>query len=410
MFRRLPLFSSLVSLTLLGQTVVLAAPVAAPQNGPALQEAPPADQPPAAPDAQAPAAPAPKPDQSYRAASPEYGFVVQDFGQPTADRDFALVQNAHFGWIKLQMPWSAMEPQRQVYDWSEADRIVETAMDHDLKIIARISDTPSWARADGGQNGAVDSPPDNYQDYADFIFAFVQHFRSDKKRVHAIEIWNEPNIAREWANQPPNPAQYVQLLKLAYAAAKDASPRITVLTGALTPTGTNDQTAMPDDVFLEQMYQNGLQGNYDVLSVHAAGYKAAPETDPAQVEADPSLGGHRFFCFRHVEDVRAQMVAHGDADKQIWITEFGWTSDTVHPEYSWFQVDENTKADYLVRAYAWAHNNWSPWIGVMTAWTLAAPYWDPTNEQYYWSVTNPDGTTRPAYDRLAAARASGQLP
>ena len=48
---------------------------------------------------------------------------------------------------------------------------------------------------------------------------------------------------------------------------------------------------------------------------------------PEQVASDPSYGGHRFFTFRRVEDLRAVMVKNGDASKQIWLLEFGWTSD-----------------------------------------------------------------------------------
>ena len=89
---------------------------------------------------------------------------------------------------------------------------------------------------------------------------------------------------------------------------------------------------------------------------------------------------------------------------------FGWTSDTVHPDYSWFANDEATKADYIVRAFQYAKTNWAPWIGVMTVWTLAAPYWTQDNEQYYWAIDNPDGTPRPAYDKFKAARTDGTLP
>jgi hypothetical protein len=361
--------------------------------------------------AAAPAPQAPDPeDLPYRAASPEYGTVVQIFGEPTAERDMQLVAAMGFTWIKVTMPWRAMEPQHQVYDWTESDRLVELADNYGLKIIARIADSPAWARADGGNNGAVDSPPDDYQDYANFIGAFTGHYKRDNRRVYAIEVWNEPNINREWAMQVPDPAAYTRLLRLSYVAAKAESPRMTILNGALTPTGTWDDTSQPDDVFLQGMYNAGAGGFFDVLSVHAPGYKAAPETSPDDIANDPTLGGHRFFGFRHVEDLRNIMVANGDEPKQIWITELGWTSDTIHADYAWFQVPEETKADYLVRAFQWAHNNWAPWIGVMTAWSISAPYWTPDDEQYWWAITNPDGTTRPAYDRLAAARAAGELP
>jgi hypothetical protein len=46
----------------------------------------------------------------------------------------------------------------------------------------------------------------------------------------------------------------------------------------------------------------------------------------------------------------------------------------------------------------------------MTVWTLADPNWQPGTEQVYWAITNPDGTTRPAYDRLLLASQRGELP
>ena len=56
-----------------------------------------------------------------------------------------------------------------------------------------------WARKDHAHNG----PPDNYQDYWDFVSAFVTRYRTGSAigRVHAIEVWNEANLDREWGNQ-----------------------------------------------------------------------------------------------------------------------------------------------------------------------------------------------------------------
>ena len=45
----------------------------------------------------------------------------------------------------------------------------------------------------------------------------------------------------------------------------------------------------------------------------------------------------------------------------------------------------------------------------MFVWNVADPNWTTANEQYWWSITNPDGTTRPAYDALASARTNGTL-
>ena len=92
---------------------------------------------------------------------------------------------------------------------------------------------------------------------------------------------------------------------------------------------------MPDTVFIQGMYDAGAASYFDLLGAHGAGYKAPPETDPDVVANDPILNNYdpspaelrRIYCFRHVEDVRAVMVANGDADKRIVLLEFGWTTD-----------------------------------------------------------------------------------
>ena len=80
----------------------------------------------------------------------------------------------------------------------------------------------------------------------------------------------------------------------------------------------------------------------------------------------------------------------------------GWTSDTVHPDYAWHAVDEATKADYLVRAYRYAVANWSPWMTIMSAIYVCNPDWTEADEQWWWCITNPDGTPRAAFNLLKA--------
>jgi hypothetical protein len=90
--------------------------------------------------------------------------------------------------------------------------------------------------------------------------------------------------------------------------------------------------------------------------------------------------------------------------------EFGWTTDQVNPSYAWYATDELTKGQAIVSAFQYARANWAPWIGVMALWTIADPAWGPAQEQVWWAITNPDGTPRPAYERLLLARQSGELP
>jgi len=46
----------------------------------------------------------------------------------------------------------------------------------------------------------------------------------------------------------------------------------------------------------------------------------------------------------------------------------------------------------------------------MMVWNMPDPTWTPDFEQVFWSITGPDGTPRPAYTAIQAARHDGTLP
>jgi hypothetical protein len=332
------------------------------------------------------------------------------WGNPTtSDRDLSVASTSNFHWQKTLFEWRMIEgTAKGVYDWSEADRIVKASTSKGIKIIARIDFQPDWARKDMAHNG----PPDNYQDYADFVAVFANRYRpgSSFGTVDAIEVWNEVNLNREWGNQPINRQQagdYVRLLTLAYRAAHAAQPNIIIISAGLSPTGTRTADAWDDAEYLQWLFDAGLKGgvNYDVLGAH--GNTQAPEVDAPL----NSLQGfpHPSFYFRRIEQLRDIQVKAGDGGRQIWLLEFGWTTDPIHPNYSWFAVTEDKKADNIVKAFQYARSNWSPWIGVMTVWTLADPTWSPDREEYWWAIDNPDGTPRAALTALRTARAQGTL-
>jgi hypothetical protein len=342
--------------------------------------------------------PPPPPVKPLKMNSPEYGMQAFLWWRPeTADRDLKLIRDAGFTWVKQGFGWRDIEGAKKgAFDWSRTDRIVAQANSLGIDLLVRIDHQPQWA----GGNFPTNGPPQNYKDFGDFLYALASRY---KGRIRAYEVWNEPNLAREWGGQSPNAAEYVKLLKIAYARVKEADPNAMVVSAGLTPTGTQPPVAVPDDAYLDRMYQamgGSSTGYFDVLGVHGAGYKAPPEMSPDEVAANKDYGGQRFFCFRRVEDLRAIMEKYGDSGKQIAVLEFGWTSDPIHESYAWHAVTEDQKADYFVRAYEWAKQNWSPWIGLMSLIYIADPDWTEQDEQYWWAITNPDGTSRPAYEKL----------
>ena len=321
-------------------------------------------------------------------------FLWWDHGFAGRDEDW--IQQMAFGYVKQTFAWEDIESQRDVWSIGRSDSLLNELEKRGLKVIARLSDAPGWVHPKLGERGQpggfVDAPPDNFADFDRFCGVLADRY---KGRIAAYEVWNEPNLAREWGNQPPNAAGYVALLQGCSQAIHAADPNAIVISAGLAPTGNYDATATPDDVFLQQMYDAGFQKYVDAVGMHAPGY-SAPDVPPQD-----GAGGHRFFTFRHVEDLRREMVANGDAAHQVALLEVGWTTDQKDPDYSWFAVDEATQAKNFVEAYQYAADNWRPWVGLMSAIYIADPTWTENNEEWWWAITTPKGYTRQAYAALA---------
>ena len=368
-------------------------------------EPPETEAPPQPPSSEVPApVPPGGPAGPAQMTSPDFGIQAFLYWRPeVAARDLQLIKDINFRWVKQQIAWRDIEGAgKGVYDWEKLDRVIEQVNEKGLNLIARVDLQPEWA---GGGYPEI-GPPDNYQDFADFLTALASRYQG---RIKAYQIWNEPNLAREWGNRPPNPAEYTALLRLSYQTIKAIEPDALIITAGLAPTTRWDDVAMPDTVFVQGMYDAGAQPHFDALGVHGAGYKVSPGTDPSVVANDPALNNNdpsppdlkRIYAFRHIEDVRAVMERNNDAAKRVVVLEFGWSVDP-RPDspYHWHAVSEAEQARYIVDAYRYAQNNWQPWIGVMSLIYLANVDWTEADEQTYWSITHPEYPefkARPAY-------------
>lgn len=303
-----------------------------------------------------------------------------------ADRDLTLMKNAGFRWVKQWFAWNDIEGAgRGQYDWSIPDRIVDQVEQHGLNLLVRVDREPGWAGP----------PPQSNEVFLEFLTELATRY---KGRINAIQIWNEPNLAREWGNKPPSAAEYAALLRASYQTIKAIDPDMIVVTAGMAPTGTCCDIAIPDDQFYRQMYEamgGNSDGYFDMLGVHGAGFAAPPETSPDETAAkEVPYGGERFFAFRHVEEIRQIMVENGDEDKRVVILEFGWTTDSrPESDYYWHGalagIDNTVQAQYLVRAYQWAKANWQPWIGLMSLIYMPDLDWTAETEQYWWSIMDP---------------------
>lgn len=345
----------------------------------------------------------PAPGTPVPMKSPDYGMQAFLWWRAeVAQRDLELIRDAEFNWVKQGFAWREIEGSgKGQFDWDVTDRIVDQVESvGGLHLIARLDTDPPWASGQTYPNDQdiIMSPPRDIQDFADFCYAIASRYQG---RIAAYQVWNEPNLKREWGGQAPDPASYVDLLKACYGAIKQADPNALVISAGMAPTTRSDNVAMPDTEYLKQMYAAGARPYFDALGAHGAGYKAPPEKDPGEVANDPAFYNKgdpncpgpacRIYSFRHVEDLHQIMLDNGDVDKQVVVLEFGWTMDPrPNSPYAWHAITEEQQADYFVRAYQYAKQNWQPWIGVMSLIYMPNVEWTEDDEQYWWSIALPN--------------------
>lgn len=281
--------------------------------------------------------------------------------------EMGQLQGMGFKWAKVQVRWCDFEGSPGNISFGQMDAAIAAGNAKGIKLLFSVVCAPNWSRADGGRGGS--GPPDDMQKAADFMGKIAGKYCGT---LGAIEVWNEHNLLTEWHGKSISAAGYMEMLKRAYPAIKAACPSVVVVSGAPTPTGVMSAEAIDDEVFLQQMYANGLKQYSDAIGAHPSGFCNAPD---AHVGAPNPCGGqynnHRsFFFLETLEHYRNVMVANGDGGKQIWPTEFGWGVDpSPKPGYDYEKsLNEDTQAKWLVSAYQIAKQK--GYVGVAFLWNL----------------------------------------
>jgi hypothetical protein len=334
---------------------------------------------------------------------PGYGVQIHLFaGDMAQTLDWA--RGLGVGWVKQQVTWHTVEHGPDDLEWEPLDRAVEACDGYGYKLLLSVVHAPDWTRTAELESG----PPADYAEFGRFMGQLATRYRG---RVAAYELWNEPNLAREWRGESLDPARFVALVAEGSAAIRAADPDARVISGAPAVTGINDGVeAIDDRVFLRGMYEAGVAQWVDGIGAHPYGF-ANPPHESSQDASHVASGhnDHPSFFFRDtLEDYHAIMLAYGDTERQVWVTEFGWpsvegmgTMDTTGWEYA-REVSEEQQADYVVRAFRMGEER--PWVGPMFLWNLnLATIWGPADPVSAYSLLRPGGSYRPAYVALRLA-------
>jgi len=261
-----------------------------------------------------------------------------------------------------------------------------------------VAKAPDWARSNTNEDG----PPDDPQALADFVTLLLNETNNS---IGAVEVWNEPNLGREWTGQPLTGASYMQYFRPTYDAVKAYNSDIMVITAGLAPTGETP-TSRDDRTYLREMYNAGL-ANYTGIAVGAHPYGWGNPPDARCCDMSDERGwddAPQFFFLDTIEDYRGIMTAYGDTDTQMWLTEFGWATWEGlpgDPPDPWMSYNSKwDQANYTLRAIQIAKS--LDYVGPMFLWNLnfAQPLLiDQRDERVAYSVVLPEGQPkeRPLY-------------
>jgi len=292
--------------------------------------------------------------------------------------------------VRTAIRWNQLEPNAQgAYDpayLSEIDQVVGWANSLGIKPLFVVLGTPCWASSAPAaitQGCADTSAGDGYPPTDDRYFAEAMSLLAQRygANVAGWEIWNEPNLGYFWNSSDPA-GDYVKLIQAAYPAIKQVSSA-PVLGGAV---------SLSDYDFVNALYADGIEGNFDALSIHPYSFNDSPLT-PGTLSY---YGGPASSFSDGVPAVHDVMLRHGDS-RQMWLTEFGWPTSSNG-------VDPATQATYVSEAYtqmqAW------PYVQAGFYYELQDSGTDPADSQQNYGLLRNDGSQKPsaaAFQQMATA-------
>lgn len=266
----------------------------------------------------------------FLAALPVAGFAAP---ADCAERIGVMTHFAH-GWaldvlpalaatgtrhVRDEVYWDDIEVEPGRFDFSEKYEAYLSAL-RAKGVRTLVPLTFESRHHDGGLTPHTEA---GFSAYARYATEVVRRYGD---QLEAVEIWNEYNGG--FAKGPATTDRagtYAKMLRRAYAALKRERPGLVVL-GA--------STAGLPLPYLERLADAGAFDHMDAVSIHPYRGALPPETLESAIRDLQALLARR----------------HPSKPLPIWVTEIGWTARPpgvfAGPEF----VDEDTQADYLVRA------------------------------------------------------------
>jgi hypothetical protein len=263
------------------------------------------------------------------------------FGAVEAYADSQAALEAGVAWERVLFQWRDLQP-NNADEWNDQAHVelLNHAQTVGREVVGLLIRTPAWA-TDGTDGCGV--PRGLYlpiDDPGNLWASFVRRAAGTYAgRVDRWIIWNEPDIAvgtygAEWCGSMED---YYRLLQVAYLAAHQANPNVTIHLAALT--FWHDRTYLRQFLALATQDPGAAEHGYyfDVVSLHIY----------FQTESVPYV----------INETRAALNAYG-VHKPIWVNETNAASNSDPPYWELpeanFQISLDEQAGFLLQSFALA--------------------------------------------------------
>ena len=348
-----------------------------------------------------------------------YGIAINGTGGGDINYWMGQVKSLGLGWVKQQVRWGYFEGNPGEMDWSGYDAVVDAASQEGLKVMLSVVDAPHWSRTYFDDNVEV-APPDDLTLLADFLGRMVDRYQG---RIHAIEVWNEQNLDREWDTaEGVNADRYVEMLRLAYQAVKSRDPNIIVISGALSPVGATATDPnnparvvyMDDFEYFDRMIAAGFLNYCDCVGAHHNGINMPPDVawdegynDPTAQFRGPFDNPDHSWSFKSTLWGYHDRIVAAGGNKPLCITEFGWATaegfDGYPPGFE-FALDNTLEeqAQWDVQAFQ-LMRQWG-FVRLAYLWNLNYSHlgWGPEDPNAPYALIDFKGVGRPAFGAIGA--------
>jgi LysM repeat protein len=305
------------------------------------------------------------------------GHVIQG-NYPFSD----AMRQSGMTWSKRQIRWTRGTPA------SNFQGEIDAAHSRGFRVLLSVVGNPSDISA---------NPTQYYQDFAQFLGGLA------RGGADAIEVWNEPNIDREWPAGLIGGGQYTQMLSAAYQVIKANNSATIVISGAPAPTGGLNNTAQGgfnDDAFLSAMASAGASNVMDCVGIH---YNAGAVPPSATSGAPVGSSGHYSWYYPSMVNLYAGRFP----GKPLCFTEIGYVtsegfSTGLPSNFGWANGNSvQEQAEWLAAAAVQARN--SGRVRLFIIWNVDSNVTLGNDPQAAYAIVRPDGTC-PACNTLAAIR------